>query len=131
MCIRDRPELCARGAVALLVVNPTAAELRLELGAVQSGAAQSQPRAPPRGASVPSALPRLEYSLTSVDIESPSAALALNGAPLDVGPGGELPELAPRIVRDAPDARIGVGPLSVSFFVLPAGEGGACARAES
>ncbi|KAJ1623078.1 hypothetical protein T492DRAFT_1057793 [Pavlovales sp. CCMP2436] len=104
---------CARqpqgthGGVTLLVVNPTAEAVLLELP--------------------DDAVPRAEYRLTAAGGKLTAHHSELNGRPLAAAPDGSLPELAPVIVRGGSKCELTVGAQSITFFVLPARPGSECA----
>lgn len=67
---------------------------------------------------------REEYHLTPKDDDLRSKTMLLNGKPLQLTNGGEIPSLNPVLVRE--HAPMSIAPLSIKFIVLPYFEASGC-----
>lgn len=68
---------------------------------------------------------REEYHLTPKDGYLRSQVMVLNGTPLEVTEGGEIPPLKPALVDV--NSLVSVAPLSIAFIVFPSMDAPACA----
>ncbi|XP_043725007.1 heparanase-like protein 1 [Telopea speciosissima] len=72
---------------------------------------------------------REEYHLTPKDGYLQSQTMVLNGTPLELTEGGDIPKLEPVLVDVK--SPISIAPLSIAFVALPNFEARACSRGEA